>query len=87
MNVYEAKQTVLIRNILVNEKKRLVTVVFADGEHEIIACQKGDYFDVKIGVALAISQHLFGSKNKFHKEIDKKTKFVENKSKDTKGKK
>lgn len=87
--VCEAKciHSTCIRNVLVNKQKGLVTVVFTDGEHEIIKCKKGDHFDVRIGVALAISQHLFGSKNKFHKEVDKKTKFVENKNKDTKGKK
>lgn len=61
-----------IRNILVNENKRLITVVFTDGEHEIIKCSEEDHFDVNIGVALAITQHLYGSKSKFHKDIAKK---------------
>ena len=77
----------IIRNILVNEEKRLVTVVFSDdGSHEIIKCAKEDHFDVKVGVALAIAQHIYGSKTSFHKDVDKKTKFLE-KKKESKGKK
>ena len=73
----ELKQFVLIRNILANEEKRLVTVVFKDGTHEIIKCSKEDHFDVNIGVALAIAQHIYGSKNKFHKVVVNKTKTIE----------
>ncbi len=68
-----------IRNIQVNEEKRLVTVVFTDGTHEIIKCAEDDHFDVHIGVALAIVKHLYGSKNKFHKDVAKKTKIINTK--------
>ena len=71
----QRKET-LIRNVLVNGKKRLVTVVFKDGTHEIVKCSKNDEFDVNIGVALAIAQHLYGSKNKFHKDVQNKVKVI-----------
>lgn len=66
----------VIRNILVNKKKKLVTVVFSDGNHEIIKCDKDDNFDINVGVALAIAQHAFGSKTHFHKVIAKKTRVI-----------
>ena len=75
-DIQKAREQTLIRNVLVNEKKRLVTVVFKDGTHEIIKCSKNDEFDVNVGVALAIAQHLYGSKNKFHKDIQSKVKVI-----------
>ena len=64
-----------IKSITVNKEKQIVTVVFADGGVEMIKCCKEDKknFDVNIGVALAIAKHLYGSKNRFHKEVVKKT--------------
>ena len=64
-----------IKSITVNKEKQIVTVVFADGGVEMTKCCEEDKknFDVNIGVALAIAKHLYGSKNRFHKEVVKKT--------------
>lgn len=69
----EDRRISLIRSITVNKRKRLITVVFRDGCVEIIKCHKEDHFDVNVGVALAIAKHLYGSKNKFHKEVERRT--------------
>lgn len=64
------------KSITVNEKKRIVTVVFADGDVRMSKCSKSDHFDVSVGVALCVAQHLFGSKTNFHKKIEKVAKYV-----------
>nr|DAW66829.1 MAG TPA: hypothetical protein [Caudoviricetes sp.] len=64
------------KSITVNEKKRIVTVVFADGDVRMSKCNKSDQFDVAVGVALCVAQHLFGSKTNFHKKIEKVAKYV-----------
>ena len=69
----DAKDLSIIRSIQINKTERIVTVVFVDGCVELIKCHKEDDFDVNIGVALAIAKHLYGSKNKFHKEVERKT--------------
>ena len=66
-----------IRNVLANKDKRLITVVFEDGKHEIIKCAEQDDFDIYVGVALAIAQRYFGSKNQFHKATNKRLKVIE----------
>lgn len=71
----------MIKSIQVNERKRLVTVVFTDGDVRIVNCNKEDNFDVTIGVSLAISEHLFGSKTKRTKFINEKTKIIKAKEK------
>lgn len=65
-----------IKSVLVNKKKRLITVVFSDKDVRIIKCNKEDHFDVSVGVALAISEHLFGSKTQRNKWLEKHTKYV-----------
>lgn len=69
----EAKEQTIIRSITVNEKEKIIAVVFRDGGVEVIRCREEDDFDVNIGVALAIAQHLYGSKTRFHKEVVKRT--------------
>ena len=76
-----------IRNILVNEKEGLVTVVFMDGTHQIEKCSENDCFDLAIGVALAIAHKLYKSKTNFRKNIEKRTKFINTKNSEKKGSK
>lgn len=64
------------KSITVNEKKRIVTVVFADGDVRMSKCSKSDHFDASVGVALCVMQHLFGSKTNYHKKIEKVAKYV-----------
>lgn len=64
------------KSITVNEKKHIVTVVFNDGDVRMSKCSKSDHFDVSVGVALCVAQHLFGSKTNYHKKIEKAAKYV-----------
>jgi len=58
-----------IRSVTINEKKKVVTVVFLNGDVQMAKCQPEDNFDSKIGIALCMAYHVFGSKNKFNKYV------------------
>ena len=65
-----------IKSILVNEVARIVTVKFLDGDVRIIRCSELDEFDYNIGVSLAISEHIFGSKTQRSKLIKNNARFI-----------
>lgn len=69
-----------IRTITANEEKKIVTVVFNDGEVQMSKCSAEDYFDINVGVAMCIAYHNFGSKTQMHKFIEKTAKIVKKKS-------
>lgn len=71
-----------IASILVNENKRVITVIFADGNVKMSKCSEKDEFDVKVGVALCVLYHMFGSSTKASKVIEQKVKFVTKKKKE-----
>ena len=71
-----------IASILVNENKRVITVTFADGDVKMSKCSEKDEFDVKVGVALCVLYHMFGSNTKASKIIEQKAKFVAKKKKE-----
>lgn len=71
-----------IASILVNENKRVITVTFSDGDVRMSKCSEKDEFDVKVGVALCILYHMFGSNTKASKAIEQKAKFVTKKKKE-----
>lgn len=72
--------TDIVEAIYANKKSKVVVVKFKNGDKEIIKCSKDDDFDVTVGVALAISRHIFGSHAKFYKNIvEAKTTYVEDK--------
>ena len=60
----------MIQKIQVNEKKKIVTVVFEDDDVKMIKCSDKDEFDPSIGVALCIAAHVFHSKTKFKKFVN-----------------
>ena len=64
----------MIKSVTINEDKKIITVVFKDGDVQMSKCDDKDTFDVGIGISLACTAHLFGSKNKFKKfvEVQKK---------------
>lgn len=68
-----------IQAIFVTESIKRVVVLFKDGSKEIVDCSKEDNFDVKIGVALAICNHIFRTKTQFHKFVTKKAKYIDKK--------
>lgn len=63
-----------IKSIQIFEEKKIVTVVFADNKIKVVRCAEGDNFDPNIGVALAIAEHLYGSKTKFRKFVNARAK-------------
>ena len=65
-----------IQTIHVNEAKKLMTVVFTDGTHEIVKCSPEDCFDTEIGFALALTRKLFGSKTRVRKFISNNAKTL-----------
>ncbi len=68
-----------MRSILINEEKRVVTVVFHNGDVRIVKCAPGDDFDPEIGVCLAIARHKLGSKSQVRKVIGRKAKVISKK--------
>ena len=65
-----------IQTIHVNEAKKIMTVVFSDGTHEIVKCSPEDCFDTEIGFALALTRKLFGSKTQVRKFISNNAKIL-----------
>lgn len=52
--------------------KEKVIVIFKDGSKVIKEMNSEDNFDLNVGVALCLADHLFGSKTQFHKEVQSK---------------
>ena len=68
-----------IKSIFINPEKKIVTVVFNDGEYELVKCHKDDELDPVIGTALGIARHIFGSNNQFKKFVKQKAKVMDKK--------
>ena len=51
-----------IKRILINEKKKVISVSFVDGDTQISRCCEEDTFDVNVGVSLCIAQHTLENK-------------------------
>lgn len=67
---------VSIQSILINEEAKVVTIKFLDGDVRVIRCHQEDEFDYNVGVSLAISEHIFGSKNQRNKIIKEVAKVI-----------
>ena len=63
-----------IESIQYNEKKRITTVVFGDGDVQMAKLGKDDEYDPCIGVAICIAAHQFGSKTSFKKYVNQNLK-------------
>lgn len=72
-----------IRNILVNEEKKCVTIVWTDGKVTISKCSKEDTFNEYAGIAIAFMKRFFASNNQMNKEIESKKKYVQKKDTET----
>jgi len=71
-----ATAAIRIKNIYYSDKpgEEVVVVVFEDDKKVITRPHGGDTFDLKIGVALAIAEKMFGSKSQFGKFLVKNAK-------------
>lgn len=65
-----------VSKIVINKTAKCVVVKFYDHAEEVVHCDEDDEFDPRIGIALALAYHLFGSKNKFKDFIKKKSKYL-----------
>ena len=50
------------KQIYINNKKKVITVVWNDGTHTMIKCQDGDYFDIEKGVAMCFMKRAFNNR-------------------------
>ena len=64
----------IIDKVFVNEAKKTTTVKFADGSVQTVTCHADDVFDPVVGVAIAVSSFVFGSKKNFHDVVARKIK-------------
>lgn len=64
----------LIDSVYVNEIKKTTTVKFVDGSIQTVTCHKDDVFDPVVGVAIAVSSFVFGTKKNFHEVVSRKLK-------------
>lgn len=74
ISIEENKMKNQIKSITVNQKKRIITVVFKDGDVQMSKCSDKDVFDETVGVALCIASHFAGSKTKFKNFVAEHTK-------------
>ena len=64
----------IIDSVYINESKKTTTVKFADGSVQTVTCHPDDVFDPVVGVAIAVSSFVFGSKKNFHDVVARKLK-------------
>ena len=64
----------IIDSVYVNETKKTTTVKFADGSIQTVTCHPDDVFDPVVGVAIAVSSFVFGTKKNFHDVVNRKLK-------------
>lgn len=62
----------VIDSVYVNETKKTTTVKFVDGSIQTVTCHKDDVFDPVVGVAIAVSSFVFGTKKNFHEVVSRK---------------
>lgn len=73
-NATRGKVGKIIEDVYVNEEKKTTTVKFSDGTIQTVKCHKDDAFDPVVGVAIAVSSFVFGTKKNFHSVVERKIK-------------
>lgn len=63
-----------IKEILYNDEKKVVIVLFKDGVKIVKKCHENDDFDLDVGVALAIAKHIYGNTTNYKKYLKRKAK-------------
>ena len=71
-NATRGKVGKIIEDVYVNEEKKTTTVKFSDGTIQTVKCHKDDVFDPVVGVAIAVSSFVFGTKKNFHSVVERK---------------
>ena len=59
-----------IKSVFFNEVKKTTTVVFNDDTSVVVKCTDKDEFDPEVGLAMALTKKLVGSRAKFQKLVD-----------------
>lgn len=80
-NAVRGKVGKIIDSVYVNEAKKTTTVKFSDGSVQTVTCHADDTFDPIVGVAVAVSSFVFGSKKNFHEVVARKLKKSSKKNK------
>lgn len=57
----------LIRHVQINEKKKVVTIVWKDGEVTMAKCGPNDMWDPEKGVLVCVAKRFFNSNTQFNK--------------------
>ena len=61
-----------IRSVTINDKKKITTVVFTDGDVKMVKCGKNDTYSPEMGIVYCMALKYSGlSKTQFKKMIDK----------------
>ena len=63
-----------IKTVHINDKKKVVTVVFANGSKGIARCHPNDEFDPVVGFCTAVTYALFKSRTQCLKYVNNKVK-------------
>ena len=56
-----SKLRVSVKQVIVQPDKKVIVVIFMNGDKSIVKCGKDDTFSVENGVAIAISKYVLGS--------------------------
>lgn len=75
-----------IKDIIINENKKRVVILFKDGSKSISKCHPEDTFDAKVGFSVAYAKHLFKNNEKFTEFVNyyvSKNKNIETKTNKT----
>lgn len=64
----------MIRSVQINEKKRVVTIVWKDGTVTMAKCSMFEQFDVEKGISIAVMKRFFSSTTKMNKWLKEQTK-------------
>ena len=59
----------LITKIIENKEKKIVVVIFKDGDKRVMKCCEGEEYCLNTAVSYAISEHIFGSNSAFKKFV------------------
>lgn len=63
----------LIKKVQINEKKRVVTIVWIDGKITMAKCGIFEQFDVEKGISIAVMKRFFNSGTRMNKWLKQQT--------------
>lgn len=67
------KLPIKVKQVIVQPDKKVVVVIFENGDKSIAKCGKDDTFSIENGVAIAISKYVLGSGSEFKRLVKNAT--------------